>query len=151
MLIKEADIKMGREGTHAKLTHEQQTRPWQLGVIDQPGVSCRQQCVAAGSREGRFRRPTSRFFACSQSILRHIVEDEFGHPTWGANVWLADMLTVEVPLYPLTRPASHGKRENRVGVGVPGAIPKRGEVGVITERGSAGHFHPAEIDVFHVR
>ena len=38
MLVKDGDSKLSRDGIHAKLAHKHWTGPWQVRVIEQPGL-----------------------------------------------------------------------------------------------------------------
>ena len=102
MLVKEACSKMVQEGRHTKLAHEHWTGPWQVTVIEQPGISYQ---VTMSGRRIRRRTVSAAYikaFYLRPEHLRHAFENEFAHLAWGADLELEDTSTVAVPLYTLT-------------------------------------------------
>ena len=149
VLVKEADSKLAREGIHAKLAHEHWTGPWRVTAIEQPGLSY--QATLRGRRiRGRVVAAASmKIFHERPERLRHDFEVDFAHLAWGADLGLAGISTVAVPLYTLTDRQAVGSPGDAWGWQYKGRYQIRTESEWLKEEEIRDSFTPLQLDVFH--
>ena len=149
MLVKEADSKMAREGTHAKLAHEHWTGPWQMTAIEQPGISYQATMSGRRIRRRTVSAANIKTFHLRPERLRHAFEDEFAHLAWGADLGLADTSTVAVPLYTLTDRQAIESTGSGWEWQYRGLYQSGTESEWLPEEEVRDSFTPLQLDVFH--
>ena len=107
VLVKEADSKVVRKGTHLNIDYEHWTGRWQVITTKQPAIS-----YQATMRGGRMTAANIKLYHVRPEHVRHVFEDEFAHLVRGADLELADIVTIAVLLYTRTHQKSVGSTRN---------------------------------------
>ncbi|CAB1096262.1 unnamed protein product [Ectocarpus sp. CCAP 1310/34] len=151
VLVKEPAATLHRDGHHPELTHDHYIGPWKVTEVIHDRLSFAVQLKGRRIRRRKVAAPDFKPYHGRPQDLRLSFEDEFAYVMWSADLGLADISVVAVPLYTLVdRRAVRGadnaptwtwEYQDHYQDGALSPWPTEEEVG--------DSFSPLQLDVFH--